>query len=173
MGFFNRNKGPEIPPVAPPPGQQGQQGASDPYARRGGAPAGGDPYASSNKSDPYAAVQKARARGADPLDPYARKQPLGQPGAGDEENDAARNALFGGMTETARQEKPREWGREGVEDEPDFDEDEEVEGIKQAMRETKMETVQSTRNTLNLARQAEDTARGTMGRLADQSGEWP
>lgn len=50
------------------------------------------------------------------------------------------------------------------------DEDEEVEAIKQQMRFTKQESLSSTRNALRIAREAEETARGTLGRLGDQSG---
>lgn len=38
------------------------------------------------------------------------------------------------------------------------------------MRFTKQESVNSTRNALRLAREAEETARNTLGRLGDQSG---
>jgi hypothetical protein len=37
-------------------------------------------------------------------------------------------------------------------------------------RYVKQESVNSTRNALRLAREAEETARGTLGRLGDQSG---
>jgi protein transport protein SEC9 len=48
--------------------------------------------------------------------------------------------------------------------------DEDVEGIKQQTRFVKQESVNSTRNALRLAREAEETARNTLGRLGDQSG---
>jgi len=49
------------------------------------------------------------------------------------------------------------------------EDDEDVEGIKQQTRFLKQESVSSTRNALRLAREAEETARTTMGRLGDQS----
>ncbi|KAF5313538.1 hypothetical protein D9758_018540 [Tetrapyrgos nigripes] len=47
--------------------------------------------------------------------------------------------------------------------------EEDVEGIKTQMRFVKNESVNSTRNALRMAREAEETARGTLGRLGDQS----
>lgn len=68
-------------------------------------------------------------------------------------------------------QKVRKYGYEGRENEDDFDEDEEIEGIKQEMRDVKQESLAGTRNALRIAREAEDTARGTLSKLADQSGE--
>ena len=53
---------------------------------------------------------------------------------------------------------------------PGEENEEDVEGIKQQIRTTKQESVNSTRNALRLAREAEETARGTLLRLGDQSG---
>jgi hypothetical protein len=39
------------------------------------------------------------------------------------------------------------------------------------MRDVKQESLAGTRNALRIAREAEDTARGTLSKLADQSGE--
>ncbi|TFY75763.1 hypothetical protein EWM64_g8246 [Hericium alpestre] len=47
--------------------------------------------------------------------------------------------------------------------------DEDVEGIKQQTRFLKQDSVNSTRNALRLAREAEETARNTVNRLGDQS----
>lgn len=47
--------------------------------------------------------------------------------------------------------------------------DDDVEGIKQQTRFLKQESVTSTRNALRLAREAEETATGTLTRLGDQS----
>lgn len=173
MGFFNRNKEPLIPPVAPTGGQQAAA-ASDPYARRGGPANGGGPsgdrFTTSSSSDPYAGVEKARARGNDPDNPYAMNASQRNAPPGYDDNDAARNELFGGLTD-ADVKKPaqRKYGYEGREFEEDYDEDEEVEGIKTELRATKMDSLASTRNTLRMAREAEENARGTMARLGDQS----
>lgn len=48
--------------------------------------------------------------------------------------------------------------------------EEDVEGIKQDLRFTKQESVMSTRNALRLAREAEETALGTLTKLGNQSG---
>ena len=48
--------------------------------------------------------------------------------------------------------------------------DDDVEGIKQQLRFTKQESVNSTRNALRLAREAEANAAGTMVKIGDQSG---
>lgn len=53
---------------------------------------------------------------------------------------------------------------------PGEENEEDVEGIKQQIRTTKQESVNSTRNALRLAREAEETARGTLLKLGDQSG---
>jgi len=49
------------------------------------------------------------------------------------------------------------------------EEDEEVEGIKNQIRFTKQESVASTRNTLTMAREAEESGKNTMGMLGSQS----
>ncbi|THV01032.1 hypothetical protein K435DRAFT_656121 [Dendrothele bispora CBS 962.96] len=52
---------------------------------------------------------------------------------------------------------------------PGEENDDDVEGIKQQMRYVKQESASSTRNALRMAREAEETARNTLGRLGDQS----
>lgn len=49
--------------------------------------------------------------------------------------------------------------------------DDDVEAIKQQTRFVKQESVNSTRNALRLAREAEETGRNTLARLGEQSGE--
>ncbi|KAF8339612.1 uncharacterized protein EI90DRAFT_2990203, partial [Cantharellus anzutake] len=49
------------------------------------------------------------------------------------------------------------------------EEDEDVEGIKQQTRFVKQESVNSTRNALRIAREAEETAGNTLAKLGDQS----
>ncbi|WVN89100.1 uncharacterized protein L203_104316 [Cryptococcus depauperatus CBS 7841] len=180
MGLFKRKTEPLIPPVAPTAGQQAasSQPKQDLYAapaggRRYGAE-GGDPYA--RPTDPYT---RPTGGGSDPYtkpaygnngDPYTRRTGAYSAGAvnGNAANDEARAQLFAGYDAKPNVDE-RKWGYEGREMEEDFDEDEEVEGIKQEMRGIKQESLASTRNTVALARQAEDNARGTIGKLADQS----
>ncbi|TYJ52725.1 hypothetical protein B9479_006659 [Cryptococcus floricola] len=173
MGFFTRKNDNLIPPVAP---TQGQQQRDDPYAN---APAGNttgssDPYARSKpaagahssqpSSDPYAANPSYQAGTGG--DPYAKRVPAAKP---QNPNDAARAELFAGFAAPEKPAVERQWGYEGREMEEDFDEDEEVEGIKQEMRGVKQDSLASTRNAVALARQAEENARGTIAKLADQS----
>ncbi|KAE8542904.1 hypothetical protein D1P53_000967 [Cryptococcus gattii VGV] len=177
MGFFKRRNEPLIPPVAPTAGQQQQQQQpkADPYATPdASAYGGGDPYTKSKprpsdqsdekgRSDPYAATPTYAAGG----DPYAKRNPGPRPNP-NAANDAARAELFGGFkAEDVPAE--RKYGYEGREMEEDFDEDEEIEGIKQEMRGVKQDSLASTRNAVALARQAEESARGTIAKLADQS----
>ncbi len=149
MGLFKRNKdAPLIPPVAqagPPPGGAAAA-ASDPYAsgaaaggRAGGGagagPGGGNRYGG---GDPYASTAVGRAGGLDASNPYAKATTA---------QDAARNELFSGMGNIPQREGPqRQYGYEGREAEEDFDEDEEIEGIKQEMRGLKHESLASTRS---------------------------
>jgi hypothetical protein len=53
---------------------------------------------------------------------------------------------------------------------PGEETEEDVEGIRQQTRFMKQESVNSTRNALRMAREAEETARNTLTRLGDQSG---
>ncbi|KAL1405015.1 Protein transport protein S9 plasma membrane t-SNARE [Vanrija albida] len=165
MGFFKKKSGLTIPPVAPTEGQQQRAAAAanDPYAARAPqqrrdpyAASGGDPYATAGGGDPYGSAPAPRAAQSGPA-------------VGDDD-DENRNALFAGYNPGATQvQATRKWGYDGREEEEDFNEDEEIEGIKQEMRQTKQDSLASTRNTLRLAREAEENARGTIGRLADQS----
>lgn len=173
MSFFKRNKGPLIPPV-PQPGSASDpytspapsyhtSAASDPYASAGGggrnggggAPdpyansaargasaytGGGDPYASSSAKHDLIAGRRGGAGGAGAGggsdNPYAKSS---------EADDALRSELFAGYAAPEKEAKRREYGYEGREQEEDFDEDEEVEGIKQEMRGVKQESLASTR----------------------------
>jgi hypothetical protein len=143
MSFFRRNKNESlIPPVAQPSAP-----ASDPYASAAPARSTGDPYARSNargggSSDPY-------ARSGSPAPSYTTNVPGGSnpnPYAKDSVSpaDAARNELFAGYA-APKVVADRKYGYEGREMEEDFDEDEEVEGIKQEMRGLKQDSLASTR----------------------------
>ncbi|KAK4683551.1 protein transport protein SEC9, partial [Tremellales sp. Uapishka_1] len=150
MSFFKRNKTQSlIPPVQEP---EYKAAPPDPYAT---APAarngGGDPYA--KRSDPYASYAKTGQ--ATPAAAAA--------------GEAARNELFAGFQAPEKPQTERQYGYEGREMEQDFDEDDEIEGIRQGMRGVKQDSLASTRNALRLAREAEETARGTVAKLSDQS----
>lgn len=156
MGFFKRRNEPLIPPVAPTAGQQQQQQQqpkADPYATPDASTyAGGDPYTKSKprpsdqsgekgRNDPYAATPTYAAGAGG--DPYAKRIPGPRPNP-NAANDAARAELFGGF-QAADVPAERKYGYEGREMEEDFDEDEEIEGIKQEMRGVKQDSLASTR----------------------------
>jgi len=83
---------------------------------------------------------------------------------GTAELDKDRNELFSGYN-------PAKGGSGRFFDGPNLegDGDEDVEGIKQQTRFVKQESVNSTRNALRLAREAEETGRNTLARLGEQS----
>jgi hypothetical protein len=141
MSFFKRKeKGPLIPPVA----EQGPaQPKADPYASApagGNRYGGGDPYARPGRGapggDPYSSSAVDRAGGLD--NPYTKPQAT--------PDEKARNELFAGYTAPEGAKKAeRKYGYEGREEEEDFDEDDEIEGIKQEMRGIKQESLAATR----------------------------
>ena len=91
------------------------------------------------------------------------------------ESDPNRSELFSGYNpERAGQNRftASDRGPELREPAPGEENEEDVEGIKQQIRTTKQESVNSTRNALRLAREAEETARGTLLKLGDQSGAY-
>ena len=130
-------------------------------------------YVASRDGDPYNSQPAAPSSAY--TDRYAKQDAVGDVysrGQANRNVDQDRSELFGGY-------KPPQGGSgrffnngpAGREPPPPGEETEEdVEGIKQQMRFTKQESVNSTRNALRLAREAEETARNTLGRLGDQSG---
>jgi hypothetical protein len=139
----------------------------------------GDPYSTSHPStmsrsssqtagypaaeDTYASDRYTRSRGVP--DVYAR---------GEANLEQDRSELFAGY----KPQKPGGGGSGRFFDGPDImssanpgeETEEDVEGIKQQTRFMKQESVNSTRNALRMAREAEETARNTLTRLGDQSG---
>lgn len=117
-----------------------------------------------------------------------RRGAIGDPYARGGNVDADRSALFSGYDPEKRQGGNRfdERGGSGSGRFAGFDddsgeprqfqsqqdEDEEVEGIKQQTRFIKQDSVNSTRNALRIAREAEETARNTLLKLGDQSGKY-
>jgi len=193
MSWFRRKDTPEIPPVikpnydanrnellgpkgsnqgrstspAPPPSQFQKSTANTYVASRDG-----DPYSSryqnpgqqqSSYGGGPAQDRYPPARGNLANDPYARS-------GGNV--DADRQQLFSGYNPERNAPPRRRYddqdGQDGGE-QTQAQEEEDVEGIKKDLRFTKQETVSSTRNALRMAREAEETARGTLLRLGDQS----
>ncbi|KAH7883620.1 hypothetical protein F5I97DRAFT_1968960 [Phlebopus sp. FC_14] len=122
--------------------------------------------ASRDGPDPYDAIGRSKSQSSyddhDSLDTKAATR--------DPNLDRARSELFAGYNpEKAGSGRFFDGPGLGKEPTPGEENDEDVEGIKQQTRFLKQESVNSTRNALRLAREAEETARGTMGRLGDQS----
>jgi hypothetical protein len=161
MSFFKRKEKNLIPPVAPeaPPPYDGAKpgGGDQKYRTTYNASRDGNLYDNSSYAPP-----------APTGNAYSRR---------DQDPDSNRQELFAGYNpDNARPNRfadgnggGRAPGREPA---PGEEEDEDVEGIKQQIRATKQESVNSTRNALRLAREAEETARGTLLRLGDQSGSF-
>ncbi|KAG7099244.1 hypothetical protein E1B28_001107 [Marasmius oreades] len=164
MSFFRRNADkPLIPPVDSERGPATFPNSTSPRpsirssnARSYNASRDGDPYAT-QQNDAYPARDKySRSNGVG--DVYSR-------GAANIEQD--RNELFSGYNPQKSGSgrffdgPPRAGDGEGDEDD--------VEGIKQQTKFMKQDSVNSTRNALRMAREAEETARGTLGKLGDQS----
>jgi len=110
--------------------------------------------------DQYATDRYPHSRGVP--DAYTR-------GEADLEQD--RNALLSGY----KPQKPGGSGR--FPSGPDIghpkageETEEDIEGIKQQTQFMKQESVKTTRNAIRMAREAEETAMNTLGRLGDQSG---
>jgi len=110
---------------------------------------------------PYADIRDRYQRN-NPIDVYSR-------GQGNLDND--RMELFAGHNPnnppTGRFAYDGPTLREPA---PGEENEEDVEGIKQQTRFVKQESVNSTRNALRMAREAEETARNTVGKLGSQSG---
>ena len=134
-------------------------------------------YVASRDGDPYngKTTQPSYDRSSDNVsyvDPYSRNRGVGDVySRGGAQLDTDRNELFSGYN-------PAKGGSGRFFDGPDLgrapppgeENEDDVEGIKQQTRFVKQESVNSTRNALRLAREAEETARNTLVRLGDQSG---
>ncbi|KAL0565288.1 Protein transport protein S9 plasma membrane t-SNARE, partial [Marasmius crinis-equi] len=161
MYFFRRNaEKPQISPAESERSSASNITSPRPSVHSSNAPTynpsrDGDPY--STQDDAYAIRDKfSRSNGVG--DVYSR-------GRANIEQD--RDELFSGY-------HPQKGGSGRFFDSPpqggNGEEDEEdVEGIKQQTRYMKQESVNSTRNALRMAREAEETARNTLSKLGDQS----
>ena len=104
------------------------------------------------------------------IQPYNRNKGAGDVySRGTAELDKDRNELFSGYN-PAKSGSGRFFDGPDVNGEAGEGEDD-VEGIKQQTRFVKQESVNSTRNALRLAREAEETGRNTLARLDEQSGK--
>lgn len=136
-------------------------------------------YNASRDGDPYNGPLVPPASSPSFNDRYAKKNAVGDVYSRGQGNvDKDRGELFSGYNPEKAgsgrffNDGPR-GASAGREPPPGEENEEDIEGIKQDMRFTKQESVASTRNALRLAREAEETARGTVDRLANQSGTYP
>ena len=158
MSFFKRKAQSEIPPV-----EQKGPAPSSPAPSYRSTPSNYDNNSSYNQQPPYNQQSSYNQQ------PSSGGYNSSRGGA----SDPNRSELFSGYNAesagpnrfTAGDRRP-----ELREPAPGEENEEDVEGIKQQIRATKQESVNSTRNALRLAREAEETARGTLLRLGDQSG---
>ena len=157
MSWFNKRKERNLIPAVEENSDAGNSpnsySVSDRYSSRSAATPTATP--------PYADVRDRYQRN-NPVDVYSR-------GQGDLDND--RRELFSGHDPS----KPStgRFAHDGPtlrEPAPGEENEEDVEGIKQQTKFVKQESVNSTRNALRMAREAEETARGTINRLGSQSG---
>ncbi|XP_006454370.1 hypothetical protein AGABI2DRAFT_189645 [Agaricus bisporus var. bisporus H97] len=179
MPLLKRKDPYKIPPVSAP--TPASNSLNPPSNRSGSYRSSSSTYVASRDGDPYSPAyspsisssQTASPQMEDPYayDKYARNRGVPDAYARGEANlEQDRNELFAGYN-------PKRGGSGRFFDGPDVggsanpgeETEEDVEGIKQQTRFVKQESVNSTRNALRMAREAEETARGTLGRLGDQS----
>jgi len=170
MPLFKKKPETLIPPVsAPSPPSYTSGNSSRSSSNTYVASRDGDPY---NTASRFASYDTSGDDGS-LVDKYNRNRGVGDIYTrGGAELDKDRNELFSGYTPSKSGGSGRffdgpDIGRSPA---PGEENDEDIEGIKQQTRFVKQESVNSTRNALRLAREAEDTARNTLTRLGDQSG---
>lgn len=154
-----------IPPVSPPVERPPsfRSNASTYVASRDG-----DPYNNYNSSNP------SLGRYGDNstlTDKYSRGKSIGDAySRGKAELEQDRNELFSGYNPAKAGSGRFFDGPNLPERQPGEENEEDIEGIKQQTRFVKQESVTSTRSALRMAQEAEETARNTVTRLGDQSG---
>ncbi|PFH54507.1 hypothetical protein AMATHDRAFT_72295 [Amanita thiersii Skay4041] len=169
MPLFKRNKDQiQIPPVPNPVSDKSTTNSKSSlpsyksHAATYVPSRDGDPY-NFPKSTPVSTPEEANEL----RDKYSRNNGVGDIySRGGAEIERDRNELFAGFN-------PQKAGTGRLFDGPQpgesGQEEEDVEGIKTQTRFMKQESVNSTRNALRMAREAEETARNTLTRLGDQS----
>ncbi|KAJ7293612.1 protein transporter SEC9 [Mycena rebaudengoi] len=181
MSFFKRkdNNKSLIPPVESAQ-SHGHGNSSSPRPTRSSASTyvasrDGDPYSQpSSRTGSYSSDIKKPQDYNDnyPQDKYNRNNGVGDVYSrpGDRKLDDDRAALFSGYNaEKAGSGRFFDGPQVGREPPPGEENEEDVEGIKKQTKYVKQESVNSTRNALRLAREAEDTARSTLTKLGSQS----
>lgn len=186
MNFFNRKEKNLIPPVsAPTPaGNQSYTPSNYSASYRSSSSA---TYVASRDGDPYnssytpSTMSRSSSQTAGypnsedhpPSDRFSRNRGVPDAYARGEANlEQDRSALLGGYKKTGGSGRFFDGPEMKPSANPGEETEEDVEGIKQQTRYMKQESVNSTRNALRMAREAEETARNTLGRLGDQSGRF-
>ena len=106
------------------------------------------------------------------IQPYNRNKGAGDVySRGTAELEKDRNELFSGYNPVKSGSGRFFDGPDVKDNEAGEGEEDDVEGIKQQTRYVKQESVNSTRNALRLAREAEEIGQSTMNRLVEQSGK--
>jgi hypothetical protein len=173
MPLFKKKDQNLIPAVSPPASTPNTSSPRPAYHHTYVPSRDGDPYNSpiSRSASAYSATEESASS---LVDKYSRNRGIGDVYTrGGAELERDRNELFSGYN-------PQKSGSGRFFDGPDIgrdpapgeENDEDVEGIKQQTRFVKQESVNSTRNALRMAREAEETARHTLTRLGDQSGKF-
>ncbi|KAF8640933.1 hypothetical protein AX17_000580 [Amanita inopinata Kibby_2008] len=171
MPLFKRKEQVLIPPVPDPVSSRGSNNTSPRPAYK----SHGSTYVPSRDGDSYSFPSSRPAstpqEGDTLRDKYSRSNGVGDVySRGGAELERDRGELFAGYNSQKAGSgrffdgpQPGQAGEEGEEN------DEDVEGIKTQTRFLKQDSVNSTRNALRLAREAEETARNTLTKLGDQS----
>jgi len=127
-------------------------------------------HSTSDLSSRSAATTPSTNPYADIRDRYQRNNPVDVYSRGQGNLDDDRRELFAGHN--PNNQPTGRFAYDGPtlrEPAPGEENDEDVEGIKQQTRFVKQESVNSTRNAIRMAREAEETARNTVNRLGSQS----
>ena len=163
MPFWKSKSKLQIPPVEPAPSSLAGSSYSRGASASAAANTGSYSYPKSSSST------YVKSRDGDPLATYAAQNPpVPQPPT---RARYTRESLLGPRSVDHGSGFGAGAGAQTFKEPIDGKEDDEdVEGIKTRIWAVKQESVNSTRNALMLARQAEETARATSQRLADQSG---
>ncbi|KAF5367235.1 hypothetical protein D9615_010672 [Tricholomella constricta] len=170
MPLFKRKEQNLIPPVSQDNSRSGGISPSRPPYHSNAST-----YVASRDGDPY---NTPRSRTASypvdepsPRDKYSRSNGIGDLySRGGAQIDQDRSELFAGYNaQKSGSGRFFDGPQPGREPAPGEENEEDIEGIKQQTRFIKQDSVNSTRNALRLAREAEETARNTLTRLGDQS----
>ena len=173
MPLFEKKDQNLIPAVTPPASTPNTSSPRPAYHHTYVPSRDGDPYNSpiSRSASAYSASEES----ASLVDKYNRNRGIGDVYArGGAELESDRNELFSGYNPPQKSGSGRffDGSDTGRDPTPGEEKYEDIEGIKQQTHFVKQESVNSTRNALRMARDAEETARHTLTRLGDQSGKF-